>query len=218
MVPLLLIVAAIGAGRAGDRRRGGARHARSPARESDLAAAARRREARRARGRALILALVLWLALVVGVAGRRHGRLGRAPRRRNGERSTARVRVRRDRLSSGAATGRPRGRDRGSARPAPSPPTWSTRSPALVDFLEPVQKASPFYHYVASDPLRHGPVAPATSLFLLGVAAAASALAARPLRAARPCCITPVDRHSVVLAPSAAKRRGDLGHEQRLLQ
>ena len=27
---------------------------------------------------------------------------------------------------------------------------------ALVDFLRPVKKASPFYHYVVSDPLRHG--------------------------------------------------------------
>ena len=27
---------------------------------------------------------------------------------------------------------------------------------ALVDFLEPFRKVSPFYHSVASDPLRHG--------------------------------------------------------------
>ena len=33
---------------------------------------------------------------------------------------------------------------------------------ALVDALEPIQKVSPFYHYAAPDPLRHG-LSPVTS-------------------------------------------------------
>ena len=41
---------------------------------------------------------------------------------------------------------------------------------AIVSWLEPAQKASPFYHYVAGDPLRHG-IAPSHSgLLLLAVA------------------------------------------------
>ena len=47
---------------------------------------------------------------------------------------------------------------------------------ALVDFLEPARKASPFYHYAASDPLRSGLSAPHT-LFLLAVVAVAGVLA-----------------------------------------
>lgn len=45
----------------------------------------------------------------------------------------------------------------------------------LVDFLEPLQKVSPFYHYAVSDPLRQG-IDPWHTLFLLAIAAAASAL------------------------------------------
>jgi beta-exotoxin I transport system permease protein len=46
----------------------------------------------------------------------------------------------------------------------------------LVDALEPLQKASPFYHYAASDPLRHGLEA-GHSLILVAIAVAAAALA-----------------------------------------
>ncbi len=46
---------------------------------------------------------------------------------------------------------------------------------ALVSFLEPLQKASPFYHYAASDPLRQG-LDPWHALFLVGVGLVAAAL------------------------------------------
>jgi ABC-2 type transport system permease protein len=46
---------------------------------------------------------------------------------------------------------------------------------SLVDTLEPFQKISPFYHYAAADPLRHG-LDPWHTLFLLAVGAAAAAL------------------------------------------
>jgi putative exporter of polyketide antibiotics len=39
---------------------------------------------------------------------------------------------------------------------------------ALVDALEPFRKLSPFYHYVAGDPLRRG-LDPWHTLFLLAV-------------------------------------------------
>jgi ABC-2 type transport system permease protein len=48
---------------------------------------------------------------------------------------------------------------------------------ALVDFLEPVKSASPFYHYVASDPLRDG-LALSHVAFLVGLALVAAVLAA----------------------------------------
>jgi ABC-2 type transport system permease protein len=48
---------------------------------------------------------------------------------------------------------------------------------ALVDFLEPARKASPFYHYAASDPLRHG-LALGHVSFLAALALIAAALAA----------------------------------------
>jgi ABC-2 type transport system permease protein len=48
---------------------------------------------------------------------------------------------------------------------------------SLVDFLEPVRKASPFYHYVASDPLRHGLALDHVAVLLL-LALGAAALAA----------------------------------------
>jgi ABC-2 type transport system permease protein len=47
---------------------------------------------------------------------------------------------------------------------------------AIVSWLEPVQKASPFYHYVAGDPLRHG-FALGHSVLLLLAIAVVSALA-----------------------------------------
>jgi beta-exotoxin I transport system permease protein len=47
---------------------------------------------------------------------------------------------------------------------------------ALVDFLDTVKLASPFYHYAASDPLRHGlDLDHAGFLVLLAVVAAALA-------------------------------------------
>ena len=47
---------------------------------------------------------------------------------------------------------------------------------SLVDGLEPFQKATPFYHYAVSDPLRSGLEA-THALVLLGIAAAATAVA-----------------------------------------
>jgi len=47
---------------------------------------------------------------------------------------------------------------------------------ALVEFLEPAEKASPFYHYVASDPLRHGLALDHVS-FLAALALAAAMMA-----------------------------------------
>ena len=41
---------------------------------------------------------------------------------------------------------------------------------AIVSWLEPVQKASPFYHYVAGDPLRHGFALGHSALLLLAIA------------------------------------------------
>ena len=41
---------------------------------------------------------------------------------------------------------------------------------AIVSWLEPAQKASPFYHYVAGDPLRHGIAPTHSGLLLLAVA------------------------------------------------
>lgn len=46
----------------------------------------------------------------------------------------------------------------------------------LVDFLEPLRAATPFYHYAASDPLRSG-LSAGHTLFLLAIVAAAAALA-----------------------------------------
>jgi ABC-2 type transport system permease protein len=46
----------------------------------------------------------------------------------------------------------------------------------LVGGMEAARKGSPFYHYVASDPLRHG-LAPVHVLVLLAIAAIAAALA-----------------------------------------
>jgi ABC-2 type transport system permease protein len=47
---------------------------------------------------------------------------------------------------------------------------------SLVDFLEFARKASPYYHYVASDPLRHG-LGLEHAGFLLAVGLLAAALA-----------------------------------------
>jgi ABC-2 type transport system permease protein len=49
----------------------------------------------------------------------------------------------------------------------------------LVGFLEPAREASPFYHYAASDPLRHGlALGHVAFLVILGLAAVAAAVAA----------------------------------------
>jgi ABC-2 type transport system permease protein len=45
---------------------------------------------------------------------------------------------------------------------------------SLVDALEPLQKASPFYHYAAGDPLHHG-LDPWHTLYLVAVGAVAAA-------------------------------------------
>lgn len=47
---------------------------------------------------------------------------------------------------------------------------------SLVGFLGPARWASPFFHYAAGDPLRHG-LSPLHALVLLGIALAAGALA-----------------------------------------
>ena len=175
MVPLLLMVAAIGAGRAGDRRRGGARHARPAAREPDLAAAAAAREARRARGgdrRARARALAR-------AARRRRdrgdGRFGGAPRGGDGVGRAAGDRLRGDRDARRRAERASRRGDRRLGRAGVASYLVNSLA-ALVDFLEPFRQGSPFYHYVASDPLRHGLELGHTA-FLVGLALVAAVAA-----------------------------------------
>ena len=102
MVPLLLLVAAIGTGRGDDRRRGGARHARAAAREPGLAHEGRAREDGRARardrrpGRSCSGSRSGSARCLDG-----HGHLGGPPRRGHAQRGPARARLRRDRGPAG---------------------------------------------------------------------------------------------------------------------
>jgi ABC-2 type transport system permease protein len=174
VVPLLLIVAAIGAGAraiAGEEERG----------TLDLLLAnplSRRRlvlEKLAALAVELtLLALVLWVALLVGTnaAGMdisaRH--LGAACL---GALALAAA-YGAIALAAGAGTGRRAIAVGVSAAAAVAAYLVNSLAP-LVSGLDPLQKASPFYHYAASDPLRHGLDAGHVGLLLLIVVVAGGA-------------------------------------------
>ena len=172
MVPLLLVVAAIGAGGraiAGEEERG----------TLDLLLAnpiSRRRVAGDKLAALLVelslLALVLWLALLVGVAavGMKISGLHLAAATTSGAMLAFVFGV--IALFVGAATGR-HGIATGVAAAAAVAAYLLNSLASLVGFLEPFRTASPFYHYAASDPLRHG-LGPTHVGFLVTVAAAAA--------------------------------------------
>ena len=175
MVPLLLLVAAIGAGAraiAGAEERG----------TLDLLLAnpiSRRRlvaETLAALAAELvILALVLWLALLVGVAAFDLNVSAAHLAAATASATLLALAFGAVSLAAGAAAGRAAVAIGVSAAAAVAAYVVNGLAD-LVGFLEPLQKASPFYHYVAHDPLRNG-LAPSHALFLLGVGAAASVLA-----------------------------------------
>lgn len=174
MVPLLLLVAAIGAGGraiAGEEERG----------TLDLLLAnpvSRRRlvldKLAALAMELIVLAVVLWLSLLVGVeaVGMNVSAVHLAAATSSamllafGFGAIA--------LLVGAATGH-RGLSIGVAAAGAVAAYLVNSLATLVDFLEPARKASPFYHYVASDPLRHGLTLGHVS-FLVAVAAAAAVL------------------------------------------
>ena len=174
-VPLLLIVAAVGAGAraiAGEEEKGTL--------ELLLANPLSRRRLALEKLAALaaeLLALgaVLWLALAVAVRAAGMdvslGHLGAAAVSAVllavGFGSIA--------LVVGCATGR-RGVAIGATAAAAVAAYIVNSLAVLVDALEPVRNASPFYHYAASDPLRRG-LSAGHSLFLLAVVAVAAVLA-----------------------------------------
>jgi ABC-2 type transport system permease protein len=176
MVPLLLLIAAIGAGAratAGEEERG----------TLDLLLAnplSRRRlvaeKLGALAGEIALLAIVLWLSLLVGVEI--VGMDVSAAHLAAATTSAALLALAFGALALlvGAATG-----DRGIAigvAAACGVAAYLVNSlAALVDFLEPVRRASPFYHYVASDPLRHG-LALDHVAFLLALVLVAAGLAA----------------------------------------
>jgi beta-exotoxin I transport system permease protein len=175
MVPLLLLVAAIGAGAraiAGEEERG----------TLDLLLASpisRRRVALEKLGalaaEVVALGLVLWLALLVATsavdmkigAGDLAAATAAAVLLAFGFGAIS--------LLVGCATGR-RGVATGAAAALAVAAYLVNSLAAQVSALEPFQKASPFYHYAAHDPLRHG-LSGWHMLFLATVAAAATALA-----------------------------------------
>lgn len=174
MVPLLLLIAAIGAG-------GRALAGEEEAGTLDLLLAnpvSRRRIAvdkLAALGLEVLgLGLVLWVALWIGCraadlhvsAEHLAAATASAVLLAGGYGAIA--------LLVGAATGR-RGRALGvTAALAVAAYVVNGLAP-LVDALEPLQKMSPFYHYAASDPLRHG-LAAAHVAVLLAIAVVAALL------------------------------------------
>ena len=179
MVPLLLLIAAIGAGARRDRGRGRARHARPPAREPGLPPAGRPREARRARGRDGRLSIVLWIALSLGARALGHEGLGlgilaaATDRRPASSRSTFGCVA----LLVGAATGH-RGAATAFAAASPSPRTSSTRWPrSSASSIDGSSGSSPFYHYSATNALHAGLAADHLGfLLLVGTLAAIAAV------------------------------------------
>jgi len=155
MVPLLLLIAAIGAGAratAGEEERG----------TLDLLLAnplSRRRlvveKFGALAGEIALLAIVLWLSLLVGVEI--VGMDVSAAHLAAATTSAALLALAFGAIALlvGAASGR-RGVAIGVAAAAGVAAYLANSLAALVDFLEPVRRASPIYHYVASDPLRHG--------------------------------------------------------------
>lgn len=175
MVPLLLLVAAIGAG------------ARAIAGEEEngtldllLANPLSRRRLVLDKLEALaveivLLAAVLWLSLLVGVEV--VGMDVSAAHLAAATTSAALLAVAFGAISLmvGAATGR-RGIAIGVAATGAVAAYLVNSLATLVDFLEPIRGASPFYHYVASDPLRHGLALDHTG-FLAALTLLAAALA-----------------------------------------
>ena len=176
MVPLLLVVVAVGAGAratAGEEERG----------TLDLLLAnplsRRRLVAEKVAALATelgLLALVLWLSLLVGSAI-----VGMDVSAAHVGAATTAAALLAFAFGAiavcfGALTGR-RGVAIGVAAAGGVAAYLVNSLAALVDFLEPVRKASPFYHYVASDPLRHG-LALGNVAFLVVLAIAAAGLAA----------------------------------------
>ena len=175
MVPLLLLVAAIGAGAraiAGEEEQG----------TLDLLLAnpvSRRRVATEKLGalaaEVALLGVVLWLSLLVGVrAASMHisaAHLAAATF------STVLLALAYGALALlvGAATGR-RAAAVGVAAALGVAAYLVSSLATLVDALKPIRYASPFYHYAASDPLRHG-LALQHVGFLVLVALVAAALA-----------------------------------------
>jgi ABC-2 type transport system permease protein len=174
-VPLLLVVAAIGAGAraiAGEEENG----------TLDLLLAnpiSRRRLVAEKLGalaaEAAVLAAVLWLALVVATtfvtmhvsAGHLAAAVANAAVLATGFGAVA--------LLAGAACGR-RGVAIGTGAAAAVAAYLVNSLAPLVDALEPLQKASPFYHYAAGDPLRQG-LDPAHTGVLVAIAAVAAVAA-----------------------------------------
>lgn len=175
MIPLLLLVAAVGAGAraiAGEEERG----------TLDLLLAnpvSRRRVVVDKLGalaaEVTLLSLVLWVALVVGAEAVDMDvpatRLGAAT---IGAGLLAVV-FGAVAVLVGAATGR-RGVAVGVASAGAVAAYLVNSLAALVDALEPIQNVSPFYHYAAADPLRHG-LAPGHVAFLVVLAAVTAVLA-----------------------------------------
>jgi ABC-2 type transport system permease protein len=178
MVPLLLLVAAIGAGAraiAGEEERGTL--------DLLLANPISRRRLVADKLAALVaeialLAVVLWLSLLVGVE-----MVGMdLPAAHLAAATTGAALLALAfgaiALAVGAFSGR-RGVAVGAAASGAVAAYLVNSLAVLVDFLEPVRTASPFYHYVASDPLRQGlELGHAGFLVALAVAAAALGVAA----------------------------------------
>ncbi len=176
MVPLLLLVAAIGAGAratAGEEERG----------TLDLLLAnplSRRRlvaeKLGALAGEIALLAIVLWLSLLVGVEI--VGMDVSAAHLAAATTSAALLALAFGAiaLGVGAASGR-RGVAIGVSAATAVAAYLVNSLAALVDFLEPVKQASPFYHYVASDPLREG-LALEHVAFLVALVLVAAGLAA----------------------------------------
>jgi ABC-2 type transport system permease protein len=175
MVPLLLLIAAIGAGAratAGEEERG----------TLDLLLAnplSRRRLLLEKLGalavELFLLAAVLWLALLVGVQI-----VDMEVSAANLAAATASAALLALAFGTvaalvGAATGR-RGAAIGMAAAAGVASYLLNSLALLVEFLEPARKASPFYHYAVADPLRSG-LALDHAAFLVLVALVAATLA-----------------------------------------
>jgi len=175
MVPLLLLVAAIGAGAraiAGEEEQG----------TLDLLLSnplSRRRLALEKLGalaaELAVLSLVLWLSLLAGAAAVgmevSAGHLAAA----TASAALLALAFGAIALLVGASSGR-RGLAIGLTAAGAVAAYLVSSLAVLVDFLRPLRPASPFYHYAASDPLRHGLALDHAGLLLL-LAATAAALA-----------------------------------------
>jgi ABC-2 type transport system permease protein len=175
MVPLLLLVAAVGAGAraiAGEEERGTL--------DLLLANPISRRRVVLEKLAALaveigLLALVLWVSLLVGV--RAVSMDVSAAHLAGATTSAALLALLFGALALllGAGTGR-RGVGIGVAAAGAVAAYLVNSLAALVDALDPLRKASPYYHYAASDPLRHG-LSLGHAAFLVVLAALAAAAA-----------------------------------------